>query len=366
MASDTEPVLVLGATGYTGRLVVAALERLGHPYVLAGRDAAKLEAQIPGLDHVIDARLADVTRSESLDGLFRGISAVVNTVGPFRRLGLPVVRAAIAQGVHYVDTTGEQGYQRTVYERCHRAAVHAEVTVVTGSAFEYAFSYCGAALLDRRCGPIAGVNTYHYTDGFRPSRGTATTVIEQLREPWLTYDDGKLVPLRPRSSPLAVRFPGEQVARYAVAIPGGDALMLPLDIATLRKATSYVLLTRFAAEVAGRAVAFTPRLQPLLGGAAGTALERLVDRFVQDPSVENREAVGWEVWVEALGPTGTHTCRIAGRDAYAISGDAAALTAVRLAEGLAKESGVMTTGRALDPVAFLDDLKPRGVVWELR
>jgi len=45
----------------------------------------------------------DVTDESALAGLFSGAGAVLNTVGPFFRLGPPVLRAAIRAGCHYLD-----------------------------------------------------------------------------------------------------------------------------------------------------------------------------------------------------------------------------------------------------------------------
>ena len=42
--AQTAPIAIYGATGYTGRLVAAELAANGADFVLAGRDAAKLEA----------------------------------------------------------------------------------------------------------------------------------------------------------------------------------------------------------------------------------------------------------------------------------------------------------------------------------
>ncbi|UCF47806.1 MAG: saccharopine dehydrogenase NADP-binding domain-containing protein, partial [Myxococcales bacterium] len=45
----------------------------------------------------------DVQNARAMSELFAGATAILNTVGPFFRLGPPVLRAAIAAGVHYLD-----------------------------------------------------------------------------------------------------------------------------------------------------------------------------------------------------------------------------------------------------------------------
>src|SRR5690242_16053233 len=101
-------VALLGATGYTGRLVAAELARRERPYRLGARDARKL-ASIPRAAHAETATV-DARDADSIDVFLRGIDVVINTVGPFAELGMPVVEAAVRNGVAYIDCTGEPGF----------------------------------------------------------------------------------------------------------------------------------------------------------------------------------------------------------------------------------------------------------------
>src|SRR5262249_45101180 len=107
--SDTERnrILVYGATGFTGRLVVDEARRRGVEPVLAGRSRRALDELADAVGGA-EVRAADVAQPAALAGLFDGIAAVINCAGPFARLGEPVLRAAITAGAHYLDTTGEQ------------------------------------------------------------------------------------------------------------------------------------------------------------------------------------------------------------------------------------------------------------------
>ena len=109
-----KPVVVYGASGYTGRLICEFLRELGVPFVAAGRDENKLkvamDSHVPGIE-TADFQIRTVEHSvEALTDLFTGASVVLNTVGPFSKWGPPVVEAALAAGAHYTDTTGEQNW----------------------------------------------------------------------------------------------------------------------------------------------------------------------------------------------------------------------------------------------------------------
>lgn len=359
-------ILLLGATGYTGRLVADALETFGRRYVIAGRNRQALERLSAGLASHPEVRIADAGDVSSLLQAMAGIKAVISTVGPFRRLGMPVVRAAVDLGVHYVDTTGEQSFQMKVYDELHRRAIATACTVITGAGFEYSFSYAGAAVLHERCGPLVTVSSYTKADSFRPSTGTARSAIGMMGEELLAFRDGRLVPAPASWQPKRVLFPGERDAMWAVPFPGGDAVMLPLDIPTLQAATSYALLPQAAARVVALAGVAQPYLRRVIPSAFTGAAERLVGRLHADPPRELHRTSAWTVFVHAQSASGSHVCRMNGMDTYTISGVTAALTAAWLCDGRARDSGVMTTGKALPAIEFLDALAPFGVRWQLR
>src|ERR1700731_5369404 len=71
--ADKKPVIVYGASGYTGRLVCEYLRELHVPFIAAGRDRARTQAvtdKIPGIE-TADYEVAAVEHSvKALAGLF--------------------------------------------------------------------------------------------------------------------------------------------------------------------------------------------------------------------------------------------------------------------------------------------------------
>lgn len=109
MASE-HPVVVYGASGYTGKLVSESLAQRGIPFIAAGRDQKRLEeelAKVAGADAV--ARAVPHTY-EALVELLADAKVVVNVAGPFAQLAKPVIQAALETDTHYFDTTGEQDF----------------------------------------------------------------------------------------------------------------------------------------------------------------------------------------------------------------------------------------------------------------
>ena len=103
-------IVVYGASGYTGQIIMERLAALNLSFVAAGRDRRRLEAAVAklpasarALARVVDARHT----LEDLTALFRSAKVVINVSGPFGQLGKPVLEAALAARCHYLDTTGE-------------------------------------------------------------------------------------------------------------------------------------------------------------------------------------------------------------------------------------------------------------------
>jgi short subunit dehydrogenase-like uncharacterized protein len=114
-----KPVILYGASGYTGRLIAEYLREFNVPFIAAGRDAARIQAtldRVPGLEPSLYDVVQVPHSVAALTELFRGAKVVSSTVGPFATFGAEVVEACLNAGCHYVDTTGEQNWIKLVDE----------------------------------------------------------------------------------------------------------------------------------------------------------------------------------------------------------------------------------------------------------
>src|SRR5687767_11487915 len=101
-------VAVFGATGYTGRFVVAELLRRGiTPVAVARRAEALLTANFP--QSGVLCRQASVENGTAIDEAFQGTQAVLNCAGPFADTAGVIADAALRAEIHYLDVCAEQG-----------------------------------------------------------------------------------------------------------------------------------------------------------------------------------------------------------------------------------------------------------------
>src|SRR6202007_1906804 len=83
--SSKRPVVLYGASGFSGRLVAEFLREYNVPFIAAGRNRKKIEEvmnRVPGIE-TADYEVAQVGNSAGeLADLFSGAKVVFYTVGP--------------------------------------------------------------------------------------------------------------------------------------------------------------------------------------------------------------------------------------------------------------------------------------------
>jgi short subunit dehydrogenase-like uncharacterized protein len=156
--ATTKPVVVYGASGYTGRLVCEYLREYNLPFVAAGRDKARIQEamdKVPGID-TVEHEIVEVAHDvQPLSELFDGASVVLNTVGPFAQYGGEVVEACLNAGCHYLDTTGEQDWLIVCDEQYGPRMAEKDLLLAPGIAQMYTTSEIAAQL----CLEKPGVDT---------------------------------------------------------------------------------------------------------------------------------------------------------------------------------------------------------------
>src|ERR1043166_2137421 len=107
--------LIYGANGYTGELIAREAVRRGQRPVLAGRSREKIESLAQELG--CEARGFDLDKQN-----LNNIRLRLPGAGAFIQTSKPIVDACLANGVHYLDITGEIDVFESVFAR-HDEAV---------------------------------------------------------------------------------------------------------------------------------------------------------------------------------------------------------------------------------------------------
>ena len=157
MTHTREHDLVLfGASGFVGRLVADHLARHapgGTRVALAGRSRERLEGvrdALPGDARRWPVVVADSADAPALADLAGSTRALLTTVGPYARYGLPLVEACAHAGTHYADLTGEATFVRAAVDRCDAVAQASGARLVHASGYDSVPSDLAVHLLHAR------------------------------------------------------------------------------------------------------------------------------------------------------------------------------------------------------------------------
>lgn len=358
-----EPVAVYGATGYTGRLVALELARREMAMVLSGRNRERLEAVATELGGGAELRPAALDDPAALRTAFAGCGALINCAGPFVRHGRPVLEAALAARVPYLDTTGEQGWIRRVFDSFDARAREAGVAVVPAMGFDYAPGDLLCALAAEGVQPLRELVVAYAMDDFGMTRGTLRSGLEMADGTDVVFTDGGWQPAG--AGPLRARLRGVPMARY----PAGEVITVPRHVRTA-KVTALLTARTFAGGERGAAAA--PFVLPAVGALLSVprvkdGLHAAIGRLPEGPGEAARRRASYAIDAIAHGEDGrVRTARLTGTDVYGITAVLTVEGARRLTEvGGESRSGTLAPAQAFAPRSFLAALEPHGVTYEV-
>ncbi|MEE4493959.1 saccharopine dehydrogenase family protein [Streptomyces sp. BE230] len=334
--STAAAVVVYGATGHTGRFIVAELRRRGFAPVVSGRNAARLEALAAEWGDV-EVRPAGVDDAGALDRALAGAAAVINCAGPFAVTGGPVVEAALRAGIPYVDVAAEIEANVAMFADHAEAAGRSGVPVVPAMAF---YGGLGDLLVTAAMGEWTAADSVDVAYGLSSWRPTAGT-----REAG-QVSHARRVGRRVRFADGALRYHDDKVSQAEWLFPeplGRRTVVSEFTMADVVTVPSHVKVpevrTHMSVEAAGDlAGKDTPAPE------AVDALGRSDQTFVVD------------VLVRAGGVERRATAR--GQDIYAVTAPLAVEAVGRILAGRTRTTGVASAGAMFDAADFLRALAP--------
>lgn len=290
-------LLIYGANGYTGQLIVEECVRRGLTPVLAARRAETIAAL--AAQHGLATRVFALDDPDALRRGLQDVRVVLHAAGPFIRTSAPMVAACLDTGAHYLDITGEIA----VFEACrarHDAAQHAGVVILPGVGFDVVPTDCLAARLAAAL-PGASLLELAFAGGGGVSRGTLKTMLLGSPQGGAIRRDGRITPVP--SAWKQATIPFRDRPRHAVTIPWGD-------VSTAHWSTGIGNIHTYLAVPKGnvRTMGLLSLISPLLQRpGVQRFLERQIDRRVHGPDETARATARMHVWGRVTHPDG-RTC----------------------------------------------------------
>ena len=242
-------VIVLGGAGEMGRKAVSIISNFGNigELVVADFDLASAEKIVA--KNAAEAKMplkavsVDVTDSEQLISLLEGNDIVLNMTGPFYQLGVPVLKAAITAGCHYLDICDD--WEPTVDMLAfHEEAVESDVVAVIGIGASPGISNILARVVCDRLDHVDDLYTVWPVDAgdergdaiqvaVKENQGASAAIVhwmQQISGEIEVVKEGQLVAQRPML-PVTLNYPnvGEGTG-YTVGHPEPITLMETMGI----------------------------------------------------------------------------------------------------------------------------------------
>lgn len=189
-------IVIYGATGFTGQLVVEYFAKNVRfsdvKWAIAGRNQDKLfrlknqlAAHMPELSEM-GVFIADTDLPESLEKLAQSAKVVITTVGPYVTHGEPLVKACVEAGTHCLDLSGEPSYVQHIYKYYNFPAERNSAMIINSCGFDSVPADLGAFFTAQQLGTDDDKTIRCYLGGKGSISGgtlsSAMGVIEQVTE----------------------------------------------------------------------------------------------------------------------------------------------------------------------------------------
>ena len=368
MANTAKPVVVYGASGYTGRLICEYLREYNVPFTAAGRDEGRLkssmESNVAGIE-TADYEIVQCDGSpEALAELFDGASVVCNTVGPFSQLGPAVVEAALAAGVHYLDTTGEQDWLITCDDKYGASYAEKGLLLAPGIAQMYTTGEIAAEVALERPG-LDTLDIAVFWGGSPTVASTLTILVNAALAGAFYLEQNQYQPWDPDAGLYQLAIPGQH--ELALALPWGGTSHPVWYKRDPRVANCKVLggvfnkpLMMGVPQIVAAAVEATKDMDPEEKYAALTATASQV--MSQMPPRENPRLNKSMDSVHASGPLGRAHVVVHGNQNYKQTGALQAYAAYALLQQPPKRVGFASGCQAFGHRELLGVLRGFGLV----
>lgn len=280
--------MIYGANGYTAQIIADEALKRGSRPILAGRNAAQIEALASARG--LEARSFSVDDAEQMAAALEGVKLVLNCAGPFMYTAEPLIDCCISKGIHYLDITGELDLFERVFQR-DSAAKAAGSVVIPGVGFDVIPTDSMAKMLSEKM-PDADQLELAFCGEGGASPGTTKTILEMLPEKCRIRRAGRITRVAVAHRRKRIRFSDRAV--WCMSIPWGD-------ISTAYRSTGIPNITVFTAVP--RTAALCARiLSPLAPLAAWSPLKRrlyrLIEEHVHGPGEKLRNSGCMRVWGE--------------------------------------------------------------------
>ena len=356
-------VVLYGASGYTGKLTAWKLAERGIPFIAAGRNAERLQAElarVPELEGHDYTCVSVNNERQALAELFKGRKIVINIVGPFMQLGRPVVEACLDAGCHYFDTTGEMDWVQLLKKEFGPKFKNKGLALCPANSYMWAEGNIAAEIALETPG-IDTLDIVYLADS-PVSEASTASFLRMCTNPQHYLQNGELA-MWPYATSYTVQLPGEHKSFNALPWSGGGEPVWFEGDARVRNCSVLVsfrnqalfagvfqLLQKFEAEC--RELPQARREE--ITNAWGADITKV------EPPRENPAVNRCILSCQGRGNTNSVSVILRGNSPYAQTGVLGAEAARRVLRGQLRETGFVSPAKAFGARSLLASLAEEG------
>lgn len=340
MPGNGRTIAVFGASGHTGRFIVAQLLRHSFAPLAIGRDSAKM-AEAGFQQSGVPVRTASIDNPASLDRALADAAAVINCAGPFLDTADALASAALRARIHYLDVSAEQPSAQAIFDRFGDAAQQSGVVVLPAMGFYGGFADLLATAAMGNWDSLAEIDEIRFgiaLDSWRPTQGTRITGQRNTTRR-LVIEGGKPVPLAQPAPQTFWDFPEPFGRQDITEVPFSE---VPVIARHLRVARLHTYLNN--APLRDLRNAATP---PPVADETGRSAQIFLVEVVVRSGSSLRRAIAQ------------------GRDIYAFTAPLVVEAVERILDRRVRGSGALAPGEAFDAADFLQALSHEYLTFEL-
>ncbi|MEN9700094.1 MAG: hypothetical protein RLZZ301_1292 [Bacteroidota bacterium] len=344
---DQPTLFLVGAYGYTAKLIAEKLDAAKLPFVAVGKDPQRLAEVLQTYPSCQAYLQADCLVAEDLN-FIKPHSIVLNCAGPFNQLAPALIDRCVEMGANYLDITGEQWIVKRSIERLSEQAITTQCCVVHSLAFESALVDLILAKMALKVGTAAidAVFSYYDLKSHQMSPGTKLSMKLAPYAQNFVVTDQQLVPFEQQRAVIPTGMPFSE----ARIVPYPEVIFTHRRLKAREVASHFALSTDSPLNYAGN-------LQIKPTDQSQEQINQLVERFKRvqhsGPTAEERNGQAFEIFVHVRTAQHDYIERVRGVNMYEITAALMVLAVQKLIDN-------PTLVGVLSPAELLGEV---GAVW---
>lgn len=283
-------IVIVGAYGYTGKLVCQQLNNEKITFAVAGRNTEQLEQLARKHTAISKVITTDISTKKGISPLL-DYELIINCIGPFQLYSNVLLEAVVMHSKLYFDITGEESFVAESITKYSKITKRNKATIVHAAAFESALVNILTHLLVQKHPDITSINTYYHFEKSKPSPGTRFTMkLSKYRDAFFMIKGEKImISDLENNKSKAVIIRNEKYFTMPYPMP---EIPLIYEKFGINNIASYLLTDQFSA-----AMSFTKK-QEL--NNMDKEKEKFLSRKIKGPTEEQRTAQYFDILVEGI------------------------------------------------------------------